>query len=238
MEHLWVLLRNTYAYKQDIKMIRTTLCSSLVLLLGFIGNVLGQDPLVAMVQQRLDEQHVKQATANYNYIATTLVYKLDKQGNIEKADTFRNWQRFVNGKQVADSLLYSSDRKERDKKGKKEEKHSESVDMPKLTDPSMECVVGPVVNGLAAVSFKPKKPKGGDIAGELSVDPASGKLRKSTFYMPRMKWPVKEFSMKMDWTEDGGILIPSYIWMQAAWNAIISSGRIRVETTISDIKVD
>jgi hypothetical protein len=56
--------------------------------------------------------------------------------------------------------------------------------------------------------------------------------------MPKLKWPVKEFSMKIDWTEAGGILVPSYIWMQAAWNAIISSGRMRVETTISDIRVE
>ncbi|HTY08650.1 MAG TPA: hypothetical protein VMF29_05755 [Candidatus Edwardsbacteria bacterium] len=203
-----------------------------------LNSALAQDPLIARVQQRLDEQHVKQAKASYNYIATTLVYKLDKQGNIEQADTFRNWQRFVNGAQVTDSLLYSSDPKERDKKGKKESKHSESVAMPKLTDPAMDCAVGPAVDGLAAVSFKPRKPKGGDIAGELSVEPSTGALRKSSFYMPKMKWPVKEFSMRMDWTEVNGVLIPSYIWMQAAWNAIITSGRIRVETTISDIKVD
>ena len=219
-------------------MIRTSAIILCVLMPGLIGSALGQDPLVAKVQQRLDEQHDKQAKASYNYIATTLVYKLDKQGNIEQADTFRNWQRFVNGKQVADSLLYSSDPKERGKKGKKESKHSESVAMPKLTDPAMECVIEQASNGLAAISFKPRKPKGGDIAGELAVNPASGELRKSTFYMPKMKWPVKEFSMRMDWTEAGGILIPTYIWMQAGWNAIISSGRIRVETTISDIKVD
>jgi hypothetical protein len=219
-------------------MIRTNVILLFALLSSLIGSALAQDPLVARVQQRLDEQHTKQAQASYSYIATTLVCKLDKQGNVEKADTSRNWQRFVNGKQVTDSLLYSSDPKDRDKKGRKESKHSESVAMPKLTDPATECIVGSGVNGLAAVSFKPKKPKGGDIAGELSVDPASGQLRKSSFYMPKMKWPVKEFSMKMDWTEAGGILIPSYIWMQAAWNAIITSGRVRVETTISDIKVD
>ena len=219
-------------------MIRTMFFFSFALLLGFITTSLAQDPLVARVQQRLDEQHVKQAKASYNYIATTLVYKLDKQGNVEQADTFRNWQRFVNGLQVTDSLLYSSDPKDREKKAKKEGKHSESVGMPKLTDPAMDCAVGPAVNGLAAVNFKPRKPKGGDIAGELFVDPATGALRKSSFYMPKMKWPVKEFSMKMDWTEVGGILVPTYIWMQAGWNAIITSGRIRVETTISDIKVD
>jgi hypothetical protein len=218
-------------------MIRTIRILPVVLLLSAAGAA-AQDSLIARVQQRLDEQQARQAKASYSYIATTLVYKLDKQGNIEKADTFRNWQRFAGGKQVTDSLLYSSDPKERDKKGKKEEKHSESVDMPKLTDPSLECSVAPGDNGLGTITFKPKKPKGGDIAGELSVDPASGWLRKSTFYMPKLKWPVKEFSMKMDWTEAGGILLPSYIWMQAAWNAIISSGRIRVETTISDIKVD
>jgi hypothetical protein len=219
-------------------MIRTTVIFLFACLAGFAAITLAQDPLIAKVQQRLDGQHDRLATANYTYIATTVVCKLDKRGAIEQADTFRNWQRFVNGKQVADSLLYSSDPKQRDQKGKKDGKHSETVNMPKLTDPSMECVAGPASNGLAAISFKPKKPKGGDIAGELSVDPASGALRKSAFYMPKMKWPVKEFAMRMDWTEAGGILIPSYIWMQAGWNAIISSGRIRVETTISDIRVE
>ena len=217
-------------------MIRTNVLVLFALLSSLTSSAFGQDPLVARVQQRLEEQHVKQAKAGYDYIATTLVSTLDKQGNVEKADTFRNWQRFVDGKQVTDSLIYTSVKNE--KKDKKDSKHSETVNMPKLTDPSMECVVGQVSNGLSPISFKPKKPKGGDIAGELSVDPASGALRKSTFYMPKMKWPVKEFSMRMDWTEAKGVLLPSYIWMQVAWNAIISSGRIRVETTISDIRVD
>jgi hypothetical protein len=222
-------------------MIRNTVLFPSILLLGLFVNAAAQDPLIAKVQQRLEDQHARQAKASYSYYSQTLVHTLDKAGNVEKVDTFRNWQRFVNDSLVTDSLVYTSNVKEREKakkKGTKEEKHSESIAMPKLTDPALECVVAPGDDGFATITFKPKKPKGGDIAGELTVDPSSGELRRSTFYMPKQKWPVKEFSMKMDWTEAGGLLFPSYLWMQAGWNAIITSGRIRVETTISDIKVE
>lgn len=217
-------------------MIRTIL----ILLLGTPG-ALAQDPLIAKVQQRLEEQHARQAKATYSFYSQTLAYTLDKQGNAEKVDTLRNWQRFVNDSLITDSLIYSSDakrRKKEDKKGRKEEKHSETVEMPKLTDPSLECAVSPGDNGLATITFKPKKPKSGDIAGEHVVDPATGELKKTRLWMPKTKWPVKEFAMRMDWAQSGGLLVPSYVWMQAGWNAIINSGRIRIETTISDIKVE
>jgi hypothetical protein len=222
-------------------MIRTTVCFSFILLLGSFVNAAAQDPLIAKVQQRLEDQHARQAKASYSYISQTLVHALDKAGNVEKVDTIRNWKRFVSDSLVTDSLIYSSEANRREKegkKGKKEGKHSESVGMPKLTDPSVECSVAPGDNGLATITFKPKKPKGGDIAGELIVDTATGGMRKTRLWMPKTKWPVKEFAMKMDWAEAGGLLVPSYLWMQAGWNAIISSGRIRIETTISDIKVE
>ncbi|MRR51758.1 MAG: hypothetical protein EG825_12750 [Rhodocyclaceae bacterium] len=220
-----------------IEHLRTALC----ILLFAASAALSQDPLVARVQQRLDEQRERQAKASYSYHTLTLMHTLDQQGNVEKVDTFRNWQRYVNGSLVTDSLIYSSDAKRRERESKKdgkEGKHSQSVELPTLTDPAIECAVGPGADGLAAISFKPRKPRGGDVAGELLVDPASGGLRASTFTMPKLKWPVKEFSMKLDWTEAGGLLFPSYIWMQARWNAIVSSGRIRIETTISDIRVE
>lgn len=217
-----------------------TLRRTFGVLLFITPIALAQDPLVARVQQRLDEQRERQSKASYSYHTLTLMRTLDKQGNVEKVDTFRTWQRFVNDTLVTDSLIYSSEKKrpQRNGKGKKEEKHSESVELPKLTDPAIECVVGAGADGLAAISFKPRKPKGGDVAGELLVDTVTGGLRKSTFTMPKLKWPVKEFSMAMDWTEAGGLLFPSSIRMQARWNAIVSSGRIRIETTISEIKVE
>lgn len=222
-------------------MTRTTGSFSFILLLGLFVNAAAQDPLVAKVQQRLDEQRERQSKASYSYHSLALMHTLDKQGNVEKVDTFRSWRRYVNGSLVTDSLIYSSDarRREReDRKDGKEGKHSQSVELPTLTDPAIECSVGSGADGLAAISFQPRKPKGGDVAGELLVDPASGGLRKSTFSMPKLKWPVKEFAMTLDWTEAGGLLFPSYIRMQARWNAIVSSGRIRIETTISDIKVE
>ncbi|MCU0608050.1 MAG: hypothetical protein MUF78_11710 [Candidatus Edwardsbacteria bacterium] len=214
---------------------------TLGVLLSISPIALAQDPLVARVQQRLDQQRERQSKASYSYHTLTLMHTLDRQGNVEKVDTFRNWQRFVNGSLVTDSLVYSSDAKRREREGKKdgkEGKHSQSVELPKLTDPAIECTVGSGADGLAAISFQPRKPKGGDVAGELLVDPATGELRTSTFSMPRLKWPVKEFAMTLDWTEAGGLLFPSYIRMQARWNAIVSSGRIRIETTISDIRVE
>jgi hypothetical protein len=211
------------------------------ILLYSAAGALAQDSLIARVQQRMEDQRLKQAKSSFSYHSLTLVQTLDKQGNVEKVDTFRNWHRFVNDSLVTDSLIYSSDAKRREKenkKGKKEEKHTESVTMPKLTDPALECAVASAAKGQALVTFKPKKPKGGDVAGELTVDAATGELIKSVFWMPKMKWPVKEFKMTIEWTEAGGMLFPKSLSMLAAWNAIVSKGRIRVETEISDIKIE
>jgi hypothetical protein len=178
----------------------------------------------------MDQQETEQKGLVYSFNTITYVHKLDKQGGIEKTDTTKTWQKFKGDSLQEYTLLYSSDKKE--EKGKKEKR--ESSQLPKLTDPAYEFRVD---QGSGKITFSPKKAKKGDLAGELLYDPQSLVLKQIRAAMPKLKWPVNEFEMEMEFVQVEGFLFPAVFRMQVAWNALISKGRIRVQSQNSDFKI-
>jgi hypothetical protein len=195
-------------------------------------SVTAQDSTLIKLQQKMDQQKKAQKELVYSFNTITYVHKLDKQGGIEKTDTVRTWQKFKGDSLQEYSLLYSSDKKEEKGEGKKGSR--ESSKLPKLTDPAYNFRVD---QESGKITFKPQKAKKGDLAGELLYDPQSLELKQINATMPKLKWPVKEFEMEMKFLLLEGFLLPSEFRMQAAWNALISKGRIRVESQNSDFKI-
>ncbi|MDP2806744.1 MAG: hypothetical protein Q8O74_01245, partial [bacterium] len=113
-------------------------------------------------------------------------------------------------------------------------KRQEKFKLPKLNDPKYEFSVN---HTDGVITFKPVKPKSGDLAGTIHYDPLDMSLKKIALTMPKLKWPVNEFTMKAEFAMIEKFLLPSQSWMQAGWNALISKGRIRVESSNSDYTI-
>lgn len=204
-----------------------------ILLISLIQiSTFAQDSTLIKLQQNMDRQEKEQKELVYSFNTITYVHKLDKQGSIEKTDTIKTWQKFKGDSLQEYTLLYSSDKKEEKNEGKKGSR--ESSQLPKLTDPTYNFRVDAAS---ATISFAPKKPKKGDLAGELLYDPQSLDLKQINATMSKLKWPVNEFNMEMKFMQYEGILFPEEFKMQAGWNALISKGRIRVESRNSDFKI-
>ncbi len=187
-----------------------------------------QQSLLARIQERMDRQDEQRKYLVYSYSSETLVHKLDQRGAIEKTDTTRAWQKFKGDSLLEYTLLYSSDQKERD--GGRKEKQGGS-EFPKLTDPAYDFQVD---QEAGRIRFNPKKAKRGDLAGELLFDPQSLDLKQVRAAMARHKWPVNEFDMEISFLQVEGHSLPAVFKMQAGWNALVSQGRIRVESRLSD----
>lgn len=195
-------------------------------------SAIAQDSLLSEVQKQLDRQKELKKTLVYSFTTLSYVHKLDKQGLVEKTDTVKTWQKFLGDSLLDRQIVYTSDKKQQ--KQEEGKGHNESMELPKLNDPKYEFLVD---RPGAGISFKPKKPKGGDLAGTISYDPQDMSLEKMDITMPKLSWPVNEFSMKAEFIMVEDVLFPSKLWMQAGWNALISRGRIRVESSNTDFKI-
>jgi hypothetical protein len=195
-------------------------------------SAVAQDSVLSEVQKQLDRQKELKKNLVYSFTTLSYVHKLDKQGLVEKTDTVETWQKFLADSLLDRQIVYTSDKKQRkreDGKGR-----SQSMELPKLNDPKYEFLVD---RSGASISFKPKNPKGGDLAGTITYDPQDLSLEKMDITMPKLSWPVNEFFMKAEFILVEEVLFPSNLWMQAGWNALISKGRIRVESSNSDYKI-
>ena len=193
---------------------------------------IAQEPLLKRLQQKMDQQEAEQKELIYSFNTVTYVHKLDKRGDIEKTDTTKTWQKFKGDSLQEYTLISTTDKKEEKSDGKKG--HNESAKLPKLNDPNYDFRVDSVSG---TVGFLPKKPKKGDLAGELLYDPQSLDLKQLKATMPKLKWPVNEFEMEMKFVLFEGYLFPAEFQMQVGWNAVLSKGRIRVESQNSDFKI-
>ncbi|MBI4727682.1 hypothetical protein HY768_10780 [candidate division TA06 bacterium] len=191
-----------------------------------------QDSTLNNIQRKLDEQKNARVNLVYSFNTVSYVHKLDKHGGIEKTDTIKTWQKFKGDSLQEYALLYSSDKKEERNGGKKG--HRASAQLPRLDDPAYDFLVDQTVG---KITFNPKKPKKGNLAGELLYDPQSLTLIQINAAMSKHKWPVNEFSLKTEFVLVEEFLFPSKLWMQAGWNALISRGRIRVESSNTDYNI-
>ena len=192
-----------------------------------------QDSTLIRLQQKMDQQEKLQKDLVYSFNSVSYVHQLDKQGNIEKTDTVKTWQKFKGDSLQEYTLLFSSDQKNKEKDGDKKE-HRENSELPKLDDPAYDFKVD---RDRGLISFAPRKPKKGDLAGEISYDAQGLYLKGLQATMPKLKWPVNEFRMNITFAQVEGFLFPSEFRMQAGWNALISRGKIRVESSNSDYKI-
>jgi hypothetical protein len=208
---------------------RHLIFSSLAAGLVFV-SARGQEPILERLQEKMDRQEAEQKGLVYSFNTVTYVHKLDNKGVIEKTDTIKTWQKFRGDSLQEYTLLYSSDKRE----GKDKKEKRESSQLPKLTDPAYDFRVD---QESGRITFSPKKARKGDLAGELLYDPQSLELRQLKAAMPRLKWPVNEFELEMKFITADGLLFPSEFRMQAGWNAIVSQGRIRVESRNSDFRI-
>jgi hypothetical protein len=192
-----------------------------------------QDSTLIRLQQKMDRQEKLQKDLVYSFNSVSYVHQLDKQGMIEKTDTIKTWQKFKGDSLQEYTLLFSSEKKQKEKDGDKKE-HRESSQLPKLDDPAYDFKVD---RDRGLISFAPRKPKKGDLAGEISYDAQGLYLKGLQATMPKLKWPVNEFRMNITFSQVEGFLFPSEFRMQAGWNALISKGRIRVESSNSDYKI-
>lgn len=195
-------------------------------------SALAQDSTLINIQRKMDEQEKAQKELVYSYNTISYVHKLDKHGGIEKTDTIKTWHKFKGDSLQEYTLLYSSNKKEEKSEGNKGS--SESAKLPKLNDPAYDFQVDQVSG---KIGFAPKKAKKGDLAGELLYDPQDLTLKQINATIPRLKWPVKEFEMEMKFLLLEGFLFPSEFRIQVGWNALVSKGRIRVESINSDYKI-
>ncbi len=203
-----------------------------IITIALYVSAIAQEPLLTRLQEKMDQQEKAQKELVYSYNTISYVHKLDKQGAIEKTDTIKTWQKFKGDSLQEYSLLYTTDKKEEKSDGKKERK--ESAKLPKLNDPNYDFRVDSISG---TVGFLPRKPKKGDLSGEIAYDPESLDLKAIKATMPKLKWPVKEFEMEIKFIRMEEFLFPAEFRMQVAWNALISSGRIRVESSNSDFKI-
>lgn len=210
---------------------KTGLAATILTALIITTAATAQQSLLTRLQERMDRQDEQRRHLVYSYSSETLVHKLDQRGAIEKTDTIRAWQKFKGDSLLEYTLLYSSDKKGRDDGNKGKRGGSE---FPKLTDPAYDFQVDPEDG---RIRFNPKKAKKGDLAGELLFDPQSLDLRQVKAAMPRQKWPVNEFEMEISFLQVEGHSLPAVFKMQAGWNAVVSQGRIRVESRLSDHRI-
>lgn len=195
-------------------------------------SVIAQDSILIKLQQNMDRQEAEQKELVYSYNTISYVHKLDKRGGIKKTDTTKTWHKFKGDSLQEFTLLYSSNKKEEKSEGMKE--RIKKVKLPKLNDPAYNFRVDPTSG---KVAFNPKKPKKGDVAGELLYDPRDLTCKQINATMPKLKWPVKELEMEMRFIQIKEFLFPSEFRVQVGWNALINRGRIRVVSQNSDFKI-
>jgi hypothetical protein len=194
-------------------------------------SALAREPVLARLQEKMDQQEREIKELVYAYNTLTYVHKLDKNGAIEKSDTFKVWQKFKGDSLIEHTLLYTSDKKG-EREGKKE-RHG-NAKLPKFDDPDYNFNVDSISG---KIGFTPKKPKKGDLSGEITYDSQSLDIKEIKASMPKLKWPVSEFSMEMRLIRVEEFLFPTEFKMQAGWNALISKGRVRVESRNSDFVI-
>jgi hypothetical protein len=195
-------------------------------------SALAQDSVLNAVQQQLDWQKVLKKDMVYSYSTLSYIQKLDKTGRIEKTDTVVSWHKYKGDSLLEFRVISSTDKDQYKEPGKN--KRQERIKLPKLTDPNYDYSVNP---NECSITFNPVKPKSGDLAGTISYDPQDMSLKKIDLTMPKLKWPANEFSMWAEFATVDGYIMSTKTWMQAGWNAVISRGRIRVESSNSDYKI-
>lgn len=205
---------------------RTGLAATVLVAVIITTAAHAQQSILARLQERMDRQDELRKSLVYSYSSETLAHKLGQWGAIEKTDTIRAWQKFKGDSLLEYALLYSSDKKEEKDDGKKRKR--EGPQFPKLTNPAYNFQAD---QEAGKIRFNPKNPKKGDLSGELLYDPQSLELKKIKATMPKLKWPVKEFEMEIKFIR------MAEFSMQAGWNALISKGRIRVESQNTDFKI-
>ncbi len=195
-------------------------------------SAVAQDSVLNQVQQQLDRQKEIKKNLVYSFTTLSYVHKLDKQGLVEKTDTVISWHKYK-GDSLLEFHIISTTDKDQYKEPEKN-KRQEKLKLPKFNDPKYEFSVKQTE---FSIKFKPIKPKGGDLAGTVSYDPQDMSLKEIDVTMPKLKWPLNEFAAKTEFAMFEEFMLPTHTWMQAGWNALISKGRIRVESSNSDYKI-
>lgn len=189
-----------------------------------------QDSLLAGLQRSLEAGQERLKREYYSFVSTAVIRELDKDGSIKRTDTVATWQLQRGDSLLRDSTIYTTRKPE--KQGKRQSRR-ESASLPKLGDTSYvyEKRVGD------AFDFRPKRPKKGDLAGSFGYDPESLRLTWAELAMPRPKAPVKEFSMRIEWLEWEGMMVPKRMRMRAVWSLLLVSGRMEMEVVFSDYRL-
>jgi hypothetical protein len=195
-----------------------------------LADALSRDSLLAGLQQNLEAQRGRLGREIYSFVSTAVVRELDGKGEIKRTDTVVTWQLQRGDSLLRDSTIYTTRKPE---KGKKGGSRRESASLPTLGDTSYVFQVQPD----RTIEFKPKRPKKGDLAGSLGYDPETLVLTWAEISAPKPKAPVKNFSMKIGWTQWEGMMVPERIWMRAAWKLLLMSGRMEMEIGFSDYRL-
>lgn len=189
-----------------------------------------QDSLLAGLQRGLDARQERLGREYYSFVSTAVIRELDKEGGVKRTDTVATWQLMKGDSVLQDSIISTTRQQE---KGRRRESRRERASLPKLGDTSYvyEKRAGD------AFDFRPKRPRKGDLAGSFGYDPGSKTLTWAELAMPRPKSPVKEFSMRIDWREWEGMMVPERMRMRAAWSLLVISGRMEMEVVFSDYRL-
>ena len=201
-----------------------------ILLLSAMLASLPQDSLLSGLQRSLDAQRDRLGREIYSFVSTAVVRELEKDGGIKRTDTVITWQLQRGDSVLQDSTIYTTRKPD---KGRKRESRRESASLPKLGDTSY--VYRRLEGG--ALSFQPKRPKKGDLAGTIGYDPETLKPTWAEVRMPKPKTPVKEFSMRIEWKMWEEMMVPERISMRAAWSLLVMSGRMDMEIGFSDYRL-
>lgn len=191
-----------------------------------------QDPILIRAQQQRDRQKELMKNLVYSYNTVSYICQLDKTGLIEKSDTVISWHKLKGDSLLESRIISATNKKHQKEQGQSNDQ--ENIELPKFNDPKYEFSVN---QADGRITFKPVKPKKGDLAGTVRYSPDEIFLQEINITMPKLKGPVNEFNMKVEFTRIEEFLFPSKICMQAGWNALISKGRIRVESSNSDYQI-
>lgn len=189
-----------------------------------------QDSLLAGLQRSLDARQDRLKREYYSFVSTAIIRELEKDGSIKRTDTVVTWQLQRGDSLLQDSTIYTTRKLE---KGKKREGRRESASLPKLGDTSYvyEKRAGD------AFDFRPRRPKKGDLAGSFGYDPENLTLTWAELAMARPKAPVKDFSMRIDWRDWEGMMVPHKMRMRVVWSLLLMSGRMDMEVVFSDYRL-
>ncbi len=200
-----------------------------ILSLGLAAALPEQDSLLVELQRNWEGQQTRLKKEIYSYRSAAVIRQLEKDGSVQRADTVITWRLQRGDSLLQDSTIYTTRRSEKEGKSVGRQRGT----LPRLGDTSyvFESLPG------HAIEFRPRRPGKGDLAGRVGYDPVSKALTWAEFRMPRPKAPVKEFSMRIDWREWEGMMVPDKMRMRIAWSMLVISGRMEMEIEFSDYRL-